>query len=174
MISVKVYKGSPCGWPEVEGLSLFCICPSNRSYRDVFLYCAACVHTGLGAVIGMYGIYFLVIVFLLIFVLYLYSSPWVRAADQKCEGWCPKRSKIETLVAPCSAWPSSKPLSLMTEVMMIISVVWIMMMMMILRLNALCSTSWWPSLDHPSMMIMMSKKKRSIDDNYWGDGDDDV
>ena len=57
MISVKVYKGSPCGWPEVEGLSLFCICPSNCSYRNVFLFCAVCVHTGLRAVIGMYGIY---------------------------------------------------------------------------------------------------------------------
>ena len=91
----------------------------------VLVLCRVCtVHTGLRAVIGMYGIYFLVIVFLLIFVLYLYSSPCVRAADQKCEGWCPKRSKIETLVAPCSAWPGlPKPLSLMTMVRMIISVV---------------------------------------------------
>ena len=136
----------------MEGLSLFCICPSNRSYRDVFLYCAACVHTGLGAVIGMYGIYFLVIVFLLIFVLYLYSSPCVRAADQKCEGWCPKRSKIETLVAPCSAWPGlPKPLSSMMIVIRIEVVYVYIIMMMILTLVALrsaCLASWWPSLDH--------------------------
>ena len=54
MVSAKVYKGSPCGWPEVEGLSLFCICPSNRSYWDVFLSCAVCMHTGLRAAIDMY------------------------------------------------------------------------------------------------------------------------
>ena len=65
----------------------------------VLVLCRVCAHRFEGYV------YFLVFVFLLIFSLYLYSSPGVRAADQKCEGLCPKRSKIETLVAPCSAWP---------------------------------------------------------------------
>ena len=89
----------------------------------LFLF-RVCAHRFEGCYWYVLHMYFLVIVFLLIFLLYLYSSPCVRAADQKCEGWCPKRSKIETLVAPCSAWPGlPKPLSSMMIVRMIISVV---------------------------------------------------
>ena len=45
MIGVKVHKGSPCGWPEVEGLSLY-LCLSFKVFlsRCVHVLRRVCVH----------------------------------------------------------------------------------------------------------------------------------